>query len=156
MKGPLSSSEIFPTTGGGSSSATNYAVVNAPYAFADIHTADYVPQQQLILPTSFYARMDYRDLNSIIAELKTRFGNNLRGQIPYMNGTASINLALRNKINAFVNTPYQYMNTGNYGVRFSYANPTTTEHSGLTSIYPIVKTFNYPLVYTAVILLRTN
>jgi hypothetical protein len=156
MKGPLSYSEIFPNAGGESATSTSNVAANNPFAFADVHTANYAPQQQLVLPTSFYAQYDYRDLNSIIAELKTRFGNNLRGQISYMNGTARISLPLRTKINAFVNTPYQYMYSGNYGVRFRYASPTTTEHSGLTSIYPIVKTFNYPLTYTAVFLLRTN
>ena len=144
MKGPLTNDEIYPSSN--SSSSTSYILANDPYAFADIHTADYVPQQQLILTTSYYAQMDYERMKVIIADMKARFGNNLRGYDPNERETYSndyhrtgVPLAVRTKVTSFLNTPYQFM----------YYGPYTISMSGT------FKYFNYPQVVT-LLFLRTN
>jgi hypothetical protein len=144
MKGPLTNDEIYPSSS--SSSSSSYILANDPYAFADIHTADYVPQQQLILTTSYYAQMDYERMKVIIADMKARFGNNLRGYDPNERETYSndyhrtgVPLAVRAKVSSFLNTPYQFM----------YYGPYTISMSGT------FKYFNYPQVVT-LLFLRTN
>ncbi len=137
MPGPLSISEIFPSQAGGAAATGSvaYTPSAAQQAAENITSALTVPTQQLVLPTSFYARMDYYSLRSVIADIKSRFGNN-------MNGLPS---SLKTKINTFWNTPYNYMSTGNYDVYFVTPGNATS----------IRRTFNYAPVYQVYIIMTT-
>jgi len=138
MPGPLRISEIFPSQGGsgtGNTSGIAFQQTPAQRAAADLASAMTVPTQQLILPTSFYAQMDYTSLRSVIADIKARFGNNMTG----------LPSALKTKINTFWSTPYSYMSNGNYDVYF------VTQGNGTS----IRETFNYPQVMQVFMMFTT-
>jgi hypothetical protein len=90
--------------------------------------------------------MDYERMKVIIADMKARFGNNLRGYggetENYSNNyhRTGVPLSVRTKISSFLNTPYQFMYYGGYNISMSR----------------VSKTFNYPQIFNVVLLLRTN
>lgn len=121
LSNPLSDSEVYP----GMVSSNTSNLFGASPAFASSSSSGIMgggvtssfafnnagQTSKLVFETSWFAREDYNRMGTIVANVKSRYGNNLSG----------VDATTKVFINRYLNTPYKNMFRGAYQIRFTTA-----------------------------------
>ena len=118
FSGPLSDSEVNPGMVSSTTSsqfAVNTSATSTSSGFSGGSTPSVFSMNNsgqtsmLVLETGWFARDDYDRMGAIVANVKTRYGNNLSG----------VDIITKAFINRYLNTPYKNMFRGTYQIRFT-------------------------------------
>jgi len=116
ISGPLSDSEVNPgmvssssTSFLGSTLITSSSGISGGGFSSGLSFNTNSQTSMLVLETGWFARDDYDRMGTIIANVKSRYGNSLSG----------VDVTTKAFINRYLNTPYKNMFRGAYQIRFT-------------------------------------